>query len=189
MLAAGGSRRLGRPKQFVALGGTTLLERACRRALATRPAGVVVVVGAHASRAEARLARLPVVVVRNRSWGGGLSTSLRAGLGRIPAWAPTMLVTTADQWCVATRDLRRLARSRAPAAAAYDGVLGVPALLPRSWRASLRALRGDGGARRLLNGPGVRGVPMPTARFDLDTPADLVALRRPGARTTTGRSR
>lgn len=178
MLAAGGSRRLGRPKQFVRLDGTTLVELACRRALRTRPAGVVVVVGAHGARVRALLARLPVVVVRNRDWRGGLSRSLQAGLARVPRAATAVLVTTVDQWRVRGSDLRRLLAAGAPAAAAYDGACGVPALLPRRWRAQLRAVQGDGGARTLLGAAAVRRVPMPAAAFDLDTPADLANLRR-----------
>jgi molybdenum cofactor cytidylyltransferase len=178
VLAAGGSRRLGRPKQFVRIGGTTLVELACRRALLTSPAGIVVVVGAHASRSRATLAGLPVVVVRNADWRAGLSSSLRVGLGRIPAYVPSVLVTTVDQWRVGTDDLRRLVHAGAPAAAGYGDACGVPALLPREWRARLRALRGDRGARALLNAGGVRNVPMPAAAFDLDTAADLATLRR-----------
>ncbi len=178
MLAAGGSRRLGRPKQFVRHAGTTLVELACRRALGTRPAGVVVVAGAHASRVRALLASLPVAVVRHRDWRSGLAGSLRAGLARVPRYVPAVLVTTVDQWRVPTSDLRRLVAAGAPAAAAYRGTCGVPALLPRRWRAQVQELRGDGGARGLLRAAEVRGVPIPAAAFDLDTPADLAALRR-----------
>jgi molybdenum cofactor cytidylyltransferase len=178
VLAAGGSRRLGRPKQFVSIGGRPLVELACLRALATRPAGVVVVTGAHGARTRALLARLPVVVVRNAAWREGMAGSLRAGLGRIPSSAPSVLVTTVDQWRVVAADLRRVVRGSAPAAAAYDGARGVPALLPRRWRAHLLALRGDRGARTLLGGAGVRSVTMPSAAFDLDTPQDLAALCR-----------
>jgi molybdenum cofactor cytidylyltransferase len=178
VLAAGGSRRLGRPKQFVTLAGRPLVELACRRALATRPAGVVVVVGAHASRTGALLRALPVRVVANRAWRAGLSSSLRAGLARIPASAPSVLVTTVDQWRVDAADLRRLLGTRGPAAACYEGARGVPALLPRAWRPRLRALDGDRGARALLAGADVRAVPIPTACVDLDTPADLASLRR-----------
>jgi molybdenum cofactor cytidylyltransferase len=178
VLAAGGSRRLGRPKQFVAIGGISLVELACLRALRTRPAGVVVVVGAHGARTRASLARLPVAVVRNAAWRDGMAGSLRAGLGRIPSSAPSILVTTVDQWRVGAADLRRVVAARAPAAAAYDGTCGVPALLPRRWRGPLLALRGDRGARTLLDGAGVRRVAMPSAAYDLDTPDDLAALNR-----------
>jgi CTP:molybdopterin cytidylyltransferase MocA len=178
VLAAGGSRRLGRPKQFVAIGGISLVELACLRALRTRPAGVVVVTGAHGARTRARLARLPVAVVRNAAWRDGMAGSLQVGLARIPSFAPSVLVTTVDQWRVDSADLRRLVAAGAPAGAAYEGARGVPALLPRRWRAQLQSLRGDRGAGALLNGAGVRSVAMSSAAFDLDTPQDLAASTR-----------
>jgi molybdenum cofactor cytidylyltransferase len=61
-----------------------------------------------------------------------------------------------------------------PAAARYDGRIGVPAVLPRRhWRA-LKSLRGDEGARALLRGVAtLTPVDMPEAAFDVDTPEDL----------------
>jgi molybdenum cofactor cytidylyltransferase len=177
VLAAGGSRRLGRSKQLVRHRGVALVVAACRRALATGPAGVVVVTGAQASRVAAAVRGLPVVIARNRAWRSGLAGSLGVGLRRVPASAPSVLVTTVDQWCVTTADLECLLRTGAPAAAGYDGARGVPALLPRAWRARVGALRGDRGARALLDGPEVRVVPMARAAVDLDTGADLRALR------------
>lgn len=177
VLAAGGSRRLGRPKQLVTVAGVPLVRRACLLALQTAPAGVIVVAGAHGARVAAALRGLPVVIVRNREWRGGLATSLRAGLRRVRPYAPSALVLTVDQWRVSAADLQRLLRAGAPAAASYAGIRGVPALLPRAWRAPAGALRGDRGARALLARPDVRPVVMPSAVHDLDTRADLAKVR------------
>jgi molybdenum cofactor cytidylyltransferase len=178
VLAAGGSRRLGRPKQLVCgRDGIPLVRAACLRALATNAAGVVVVLGAGGSRVRECLRGLPVSTVRNPRWRSGLSTSLRAGLSGVPASAPSILVTTVDQWRVTADDLRKLLRLRAPVAAEYGGGLGIPAVLPRAWRARIRALRGDRGARALLEQGHALGLPMPHAADDLDTPADLAVMR------------
>lgn len=188
VLAAGGSRRLGRAKQLVRLHGETLVAAAARRALATGPAGVVVVTGARASRVAAALRGLPVVLARNARWRTGLASSLHAGLARVPKYAPVVLVTTADQWALTADDLRAVlagARGGRTAAASYDGTRGIPAAFPRCARAALRTARGDRGARAHLDSPTVRTVPVARARLDLDTPADLVRLRQrrhaPGA--------
>jgi CTP:molybdopterin cytidylyltransferase MocA len=179
VLAAGGSRRLGRPKQLVRpAGNPSLVRLACERALATQPAGVVVVIGARGSRVRAALRGLPVTVVRNGKWRDGLAGSLRVGVERVPSSVPSVLVTTVDQWRVSAADLRRLLHARAPAAAEYGGIVGVPALLPRCWRRDIRRMQGDRGARALLEQRRARPVRMPTAAQDLDVPADLVALRR-----------
>lgn len=182
VLAAGGSRRLGRPKQFVQRGGSSLLRAAVVRALETRAAGVVVVTGAHAARAAEELHDLRVTVVRNRRWREGLASSLRAGLRRVPAFAPSVVVTTVDQWQVTASDLERLLHVRAPVAAAYGGATGIPAVLPRAWRARALSLQGDAGAKRLFAGTRHRTVDVPGAATDLDTRADLALLRFSGTR-------
>lgn len=185
VLAAGGSRRLGRAKQLVRLRAETLVAAAARRALDTRPGGVVVVTGARASRIAAALRGLPVVLARNARWREGLASSLHAGFARVPKYAPVVLVTTVDQWALCAADLRAVlhaARGGRTAAAAYDGARGIPAAFPRAARAGLRTVRGDRGARVLLDAPHVCLVPVPRAALDLDTRADLARLRAAQAR-------
>ena len=179
MLAAGGSRRLGRPKQLVRRGAHALVVRAIDAALGLRPLWVGVVVGAGAARVAAELHGRPVQIVRARHWRNGLSASLRAGLARVPRSATHVLVMTVDQWAISCEDLGRLLvrRARVPVAAGYAGRAGVPALFPRRWWRALAALSGDQGARQLLEGPGVLLVPLPAAEADLDTPEGLRVLK------------
>lgn len=192
VLAAGGSRRLGRAKQLVRARAEPLVVGAVRRALATRPAGVVLVVGARASRVAAAVRGWPVTIVRNARWSEGLASSLHAGLTRVPRHAPLVLVTTVDQWALTSADLCRLvaaARGGRTSAASYAGTRGIPAAFPRSARAALRAARGDRGARAHLDAPDVRVVPLPRAALDLDTPADLARLRAAQSRIEAIRGR
>ncbi len=58
LLAAGGSRRLGAPKQLVDVDGESLVRRAARAALATDPSQALVVVGAHADAVWSAVADL-----------------------------------------------------------------------------------------------------------------------------------
>jgi CTP:molybdopterin cytidylyltransferase MocA len=185
LLAAGGSRRLGRPKQLVRSRGRTLLARAVDAARAALPgAPLVTVLGAEALRLRALLRRcdpeaLPIV---NPHWRSGLASSLARGLDALPSDVDAALVLLVDQPNVDAHALRRLVaawrrRPSTPAAARYLGRAGVPAILPRrSWRA-LRGLDGDSGARALLRGAAsITLVDMPEAELDVDTPEDLVRL-------------
>lgn len=186
ILAAGASRRFGRPKQLARHRAVPLLARAldaAARAVPTRP---VVVLGANAVRLRAMLRRMavPCAVVLNPGWTRGLASSLQAGLDALPAGARAVLVVLADQPHVDAAALRGLARAwrrrpGLPAAASYAGRIGVPAILPRRTWPALRALEGDMGARRVLGAaPRVTAVAMPEAALDVDRPEDLARLRR-----------
>ena len=186
LLAAGGSSRLGRPKQLVRRGPRPLLLHAldAARGAPFPDEDVVVVLGAEALRLRALLRRHAprVRIAANARWATGLASSLRAGLSALPRGAAAALVLLVDQPNVDAGALHRLVaawrrRPAVPAAAHYSGRAGVPAVLPRrAWR-SLRALDGDAGARALLRGAGaITRVAMPEAELDVDTPADVARL-------------
>ena len=94
-----------------------------------------------------------------------------------------MLVLLGDQVGVTADDLKRLAAAwkgeeSMIAASVYDQHVGVPAIFPRLCFSELAELRGDQGARTVLERNSYRlvRVPMPNAAIDLDTPEDLAAL-------------
>ena len=186
VLAAGGSSRLGRPKQLLRRGVQPLLLRALGLARGAADGPVVVVLGAGHLRLRGLLSRrraVDVVTVYNARWREGLAGSVGAGLERLARSSIAgVLILPVDQAALEARDLARLvscwrrAPSR-PAAAHYAGRAGVPAIFPRRWFARLAGLEGDIGARRLLRGgDGISLVAMPRAAFDVDTPADAARL-------------
>jgi molybdenum cofactor cytidylyltransferase len=188
LLAAGGSRRLGRPKQLVRWGFKPLLLHAldAARGVPIADEDIVVVLGAGAMSLRALLRRRAprVNVALSPDWETGLASSLRNGLDAAPRAAAAALVLLVDQPNVDAGALRRLVaawrrRATIPAAAYYSGRAGAPAMLPRRMWYLLRALDGDLGARALLrSAAAVTLVGMPEAVLDIDTPADIAQLRR-----------
>jgi len=186
LLAAGGSRRLGTPKQLVRWRAQPLLVHALGTAHAALPQGpLVVVLGAEALRLRSLVRRTApgATVVTNARWAEGLATSLQAGLAAVPQGTRAILVTLVDQPHVDARALQRLLsawrrKPGVPAAARYGGRAGVPAVLPNRSLRSLQTLAGDSGARGLLRGAmALTLVDMPEAALDIDTPTDLAQLR------------
>ncbi len=180
LLAAGGSRRLGQPKQLLVIDGETLVHRAARLGLATAPAAAVLVLGAQAEAVRAATGDLALQAVHCDDWRQGLGASLREGLAAVPADCAGALVLLCDQPALNAAHLQSLldawrARPDRAAASAYGGVLGVPALLPRSWFAALSRSTGDRGARDLLrqHAAEVNAVPAPALARDIDHPEDL----------------
>lgn len=183
VLAAGASRRLGRPKQLLTRDGETLLHRAARLAAASGAATTVVVLGARADRLRASLGGLPVRIALNPDWEQGLSSSLSAAAGALGDFAGAVLVLACDQPALEAAHLSALvsgaARSAAACAATEHGnALGIPALIsPTLWRrhAVLRGDRGFG-ASLAQQAPGaVWRLRAAELQHDLDTPADLAA--------------
>jgi len=187
ILAAGGSTRMGSPKQLLTLGGRPLLLRAVEATLASGAQPVIVVLGAEAVRLRPLLSGHPVVVAENPQWSEGMASSLRAGVSRLIEVSPATdaaVIVLCDQPHFSSGSIRRLVDAerttgRSIAAARYGGRNGAPALFRREHFSALCALTGDHGARALLNGDpaSVATVEMPELEADLDTPADYAAVR------------
>ena len=181
LLAAGGSRRLGYPKQLLRDPVRPMILRAVDAAESVTPGRVLVVLGAHSLRLRALLARncRSLSIVKNTNWQDGIASSLVAAVNIVPPKARGVLVLLTDQPRVGADSLQRLvaAWQRQPSravAAGYDGGLGVPAILPRRvWR-QVRELEGDVGAKTVLSdaGSNTRVLSMPEAAFDVDTSED-----------------
>jgi molybdenum cofactor cytidylyltransferase len=186
VLAAGPSTRFGSAKQLVRVAGRPLLHTAVTRAAEVTGNALIVVLGAGAAELAPLLKHSPGSVVVNHEWREGLSSSIRAGVARLPASCTGVMLVLADQAAVTADDLKRLAGTwrKQPqyiAAALYAGTCGAPAIFPRTAFRDLAELRGDAGARALLrrNPDRLVRVPMPSAALDVDTPEDLLALETP----------
>ncbi len=188
LLAAGGSRRLGEPKQLLEFAGRTLLRRAVETAVSSCCRPVVVVLGAEAERCAAELQDLPVRIALNARWNDGMAGSVRAGLDALLAEEPNaaaavLCLCDQPQLTAAVLDaitVAHLTTGQPIVASTYRSVLGAPALFAANRFAELRELVGDEGARRLFarHPDEVAVVPFPGGDNDVDTPADRTALLR-----------
>lgn len=154
LLAAGGSRRLGQPKQLLSWRGEPLLRRMARIALASGVDRVHVALGARADLCAAVLADLPVQIHVIGDWASGMGRTLAGMIERLPT-ARGWLVLGVDQLGLSGDHLKALLERfqcdpERPVASAYAGVIGIPAVFPTGWRARLLALHGDQGARQCL---------------------------------------
>lgn len=188
LLAAGGGRRLGRPKALVEVDGELLVERGVRLLTAGGCRPVVVVLGAASDEVVtcADLASARTVV--NEDWATGMGSSLRAGLAALEdTGCGAAVVALVDQPLVGAEAVRRLVLAwqggAQLAVAAYGGAPRNPVLIDRAWwPAARKAAVGDQGARGLQRArPGLVTLVecSDTGRSDdVDTPHDLAALHR-----------
>lgn len=176
LLAAGASRRLGTPKQLVRIGAETLLERTVRIAL---EAGLTPVYGV--VPADLSIEPIPTGMIRvvNHAADEGMASSIRAGLQAYVAETATIsgaIILACDQPAVTAQHLRELAKGAGVVvASSYSGRKGIPAYFPSNVFGALLALRGDLGARDLLQD--ARAIPLPFGELDVDTIEDLDQVR------------
>ena len=188
LLAAGGSRRLGQPKQLVRVDGVSLVRRATLAVLAAPVASLTVVVGAAREAVVAELRGIPLSIAVAHDWEEGMGASLRCGLAALPGDV-AVLVLLCDQLAVDAAHTAALVRafhasSRPIVASQYLGTLGVPAIFGAVLRPELGQLRGDQGARDIvrLDRTRVVAVPLANGELDVDRPCDLSSLSPPGDR-------
>ncbi len=181
LLAAGASKRMGRPKQLLPIHGRTLLRHVTELVLRAPVSPVVVVLGAEAKKVEPTLAGLPVTLTFNPNWSEGLGSSLRVGVDAALELAPklhALIVALADQPGLPPQHLGKLIshfrQGGCSLVASQTGLnLVPPVLFGSEWFPRLRTLTGDSGARDILreNRPEFGRVILPD-NTDLDTHED-----------------
>lgn len=180
VLAAGGSQRLGRPKQLLPYGGATLLDHVLDTARACAFDQLLCVIGGEARAVREGVNLDGVEVVENAQFGEGCSSSIAAALPAVER-ADVLVLLLGDQPGVTPATVHALLAGRgdAPlAACAYDDARGHPLAFSRAVFSDLAALHGDRGVWKLLDRRAadvvdVRiGGPVPR---DIDTQEDYEA--------------
>jgi molybdenum cofactor cytidylyltransferase len=161
VLAAGASTRLGTPKQDIVFEGERLLARAERIARAVADEVIVVTPALNPEADE------------------GIASSIRTGV-RLAGDDARILILLCDQPLITIEHLRNLLAIDAPiVATGYAGIAGVPAVFAPVLVPELLALRGDCGARVIIEAHRdvTRVVPFGDAAVDIDSEVDLRNLR------------
>ncbi|HET7537373.1 MAG TPA: nucleotidyltransferase family protein [Candidatus Didemnitutus sp.] len=187
LLAAGGSTRMGRPKQLLEIGEKTLLRHVAEIALAAPVSPVVIVLGANAAEIKPFLAGLAAHVVVNENWRDGMASSLRVGIETLTSLAPKIggaILVLGDQPDLSVAHLFKLIEvhqraGRSIVATQIGGTLMPPALFAARYFPELISLRGDAGARTLFQAHAAEVAAVPAEALpDLDTPEDYQAYLR-----------
>lgn len=187
ILAAGGSRRLGQPKQLLLSNGETLLNRSIRLAFEAGASPVLAVLGAQFDVVLRSIKPTGAIPVHNDKWRQGMGGSIEVGMRALSVCAPDasgVLLMGCDQPRLTADHLRALITAVAPhqgpaiAASLYAGVQAVPAVFPAEAFAALRALHGEKGARSIIERAVVPvvAVEFDGGEVDIDAPEDLAQL-------------
>ncbi len=185
VLAAGGSRRLGEPKQLLPYRGATLLDATLSTVRAAGFEQVVVVVGGAADEVRTRVDLDDLDVAVNADFGQGCATSIRTGLDHVHPAMHGLVLLLGDQPGVSVESILALAersRGHAVGVCCYDDAPGHPLWFDRGMFETLRGLHGDKAVWKLVDaGDDVVHVPVPgDVPLDVDTWDDYQALLAAG---------
>ena len=183
VLAAGGSRRLGRPKQLLLRDGETLVHRTARLALDTAPDRLLVVCGGYAEEVGTALQDLPIELLINTNWQDGLGSSLRVAASALARHPGPTLILSCDQPALDASHLHRLLdlAQDTPSgcgATVHGERIGIPVVVSAPVLRTAYSLRGDHGLGEVLNAfprEGLATMVAPELQDDLDTEDDVAA--------------
>lgn len=158
ILAAGGSSRLGSPKQLLPYSGKALLQKAIDNAKKCEPDQVIVVLGSRKQLIENEINHDGVIIVENQDWESGIASSIRTGINElknISVNTDAAILMACDQPFADENILQALIQEQARSGNAivgssYDNTKGIPALFHKNLFSDLLALEGDSGAKKLF---------------------------------------
>jgi molybdenum cofactor cytidylyltransferase len=195
VLAAGESRRMGRPKQLLPFGERTILERVVDTLLTAGVGEIIVVLGHLADRVRLVLGDRPVTAVVNEAYREGMLSSVKCGVRAISAKADAVLLALGDQPHIESAVVSEVVRAYRASEAGiviprYGGKKGHPIIINLSrYREAILNLPAHVGLNTLMqeHADDVRLIDVATEDIirDIDVPDDYA---RELARLTERRS-
>ena len=192
ILAAGKSERMGRPKQLMPFGTSTIMEQTIDNLLHSNVNDIIVVLGYKAEEVREKIGDRPVKITVNRDYQRGLSTSIVAGLKLVDENAQAIMIALADQPVIDSKTINRLIKEfnshdKGIAIPIYQGERGHPVIFSMRYEEELLGLKGDIGGRQIIeeHPDDVLEVAVASGgiNIDIDTESDYVRARRDYGKT------
>jgi molybdenum cofactor cytidylyltransferase len=188
ILAAGASSRLDTPKQLLMYRGKTLLQQMLQVAADSMAQSIFVVLGANADNIKNNMDFGKAHLAVNANWQEGMASSIRCGINelvRMDPLADGAVLMVCDQPYVTSSILNDLIKAHQNTgkhivASSYNGTFGVPALFHKNIFPELLQLKGDAGARSIIQqrAKEVEAVLFSKGNVDIDTAADYQELSK-----------
>jgi molybdenum cofactor cytidylyltransferase len=180
LLAAGGSSRLGQPKQLVLFKNEFLINYIIDQIGRGGISDIRIVLGSHFSEIKEHIKNKKLEIIQNPDWKEGISSSIKYGLSNLRTGTEAVLIFIVDQPFLnpklIVKIMDKFGISKANIiAACVSGQIVHPVLYRKDVFAKLMELKGDIGGKAIFGKETVETINWEDERLllDIDSISDL----------------
>ncbi|MCK4646571.1 MAG: nucleotidyltransferase family protein [Candidatus Aminicenantes bacterium] len=157
ILAAGESKRMGKPKLLLPFGEKTMIETVIDRVIQSKVEKILVVLGSNREKIEKKIGNLPLEIAVNPDFKEGMLSSVQRGLEALPEEAQAVLVFLGDQPSIPSEVIDSVINAfrktgKGIVLPVYKGERGHPVLIDMKYRHEVENLNPEVGLRELVYG-------------------------------------
>lgn len=184
ILAAGAASRMNRPKMLLPFGDSFILSHLIREVKKIKPDSIALVTGFYHTEITKAIGDSSVELIQNLNWQDGMAGSIGLGIAFMQNRQPdNCFILVSDQplldhTLLENMQEKSVQTGKGIIAAFYEGIQGTPVLFAAKYFGQLQELKGDYGAKAILqrNPQDLATIDFPTGSMDIDTPADYAAF-------------
>jgi molybdenum cofactor cytidylyltransferase len=156
VLAAGESKRMGRPKLILPFGEKTMIEIVVDNAIQSKADGVLVVLGSSAEKIAEKIRDYPVKTTVNPEFRQGMLSSIQWGVKSLPEDTRAVLVMLGDQPLIPGSAIDKIVDAyrqtgKGIVLPVYNKRRGHPILIDMRYRDEVKRISPDTGLRALVH--------------------------------------
>lgn len=156
ILAAGESKRMGKPKLLLPFGEKTIIETVIKNVVLSKVDETLVVLGSSRDKIEQKIKNLPIKIVVNPHFSKGMLSSIQCGIQSIPKNAQAVLVMLGDQPSISSDIINKIidsfkSRKKGIILPIHNNKRGHPVLIDIKYRDKVERLNLDIGLRELIH--------------------------------------
>jgi molybdenum cofactor cytidylyltransferase len=156
ILAAGESRRMGRPKLILPFGEKTMIENVVDNAIQSKADEVLVVLGSDAEKIAEKIRDYPVKTTVNPEFRQGMLSSIQWGFESLPEDTRAALVMLGDQPLIPGSVIDKIVDAyrqtgKGIVLPVYNKRRGHPILIDMKYRDEVKRISPDTGLRALVH--------------------------------------
>lgn len=155
ILAAGESRRMGKPKLLLSFKGKTIIETIVESVLKSKVDKVLTVLGSDKEKVEERIKNFPLEIAFNSDYKSGMLSSIQCGFKALAENAQAVLIILGDQPSVSSEVIDKIIAAyrrtgKGIVLPVYKKERGHPLLIDTKYRREVEKLSPQTGLRELV---------------------------------------